>query len=97
MFRVGYRFDDGWTVQLDALNMLNAKTNQITYSGCTVGGMTTWPVVNTSVIMVPSAILNLRGLISPDGSQPNTVAPRRPRYLERRLSPEGQSGSVDRG
>jgi hypothetical protein len=30
--RVGYRFDDGWTVHLDALNMLNAKTNQITYA-----------------------------------------------------------------
>jgi hypothetical protein len=30
--RVGYRFDDGWTVQLDALNLLNAKTNQITYA-----------------------------------------------------------------
>jgi outer membrane receptor protein involved in Fe transport len=30
--RIGYRFDDGWTVQLDALNLLNAKTNQITYA-----------------------------------------------------------------
>jgi hypothetical protein len=30
--RVGYRFDDGWTVQLDALNMLDARTNQITYA-----------------------------------------------------------------
>ena len=30
--RVGYRFDGGWTVRLDALNMLNAKTNQITYA-----------------------------------------------------------------
>jgi outer membrane receptor protein involved in Fe transport len=30
--RAGYHFDNGWTVQLDALNMLNAKTNQITYA-----------------------------------------------------------------
>jgi TonB dependent receptor/TonB-dependent Receptor Plug Domain len=30
--RVGYRFDDGWTVHFDALNILNAKTNQITYA-----------------------------------------------------------------
>jgi hypothetical protein len=30
--RVGYRFDNGWRVQLDALNMLDAKTNQITYA-----------------------------------------------------------------
>jgi hypothetical protein len=32
MARVGYRFGDGWTVQLDALNMLNAMTNQITHA-----------------------------------------------------------------
>jgi len=25
--RAGYHFDNGWTVQLDALNLLNAKTN----------------------------------------------------------------------
>jgi hypothetical protein len=30
--RIGYRFDDSWTVQLDALNLLNAQTNQITYA-----------------------------------------------------------------
>jgi len=30
--RAGYRFDNGWTVRLDALNLLNAKTNQITYA-----------------------------------------------------------------
>ena len=30
--RAGYRFDDGWSVQLDALNLLNANTNQITYA-----------------------------------------------------------------
>jgi hypothetical protein len=30
--RVGYRFYDGWTVQLDALNMLDARSNQITYA-----------------------------------------------------------------
>src|SRR5262249_33112585 len=28
--RAGYRFDNGWTVQLDALNLLNAKINQVT-------------------------------------------------------------------
>ena len=30
--RVGYRFENGWRVQLDALNMLDSKTNQITYA-----------------------------------------------------------------
>ena len=30
--RAGYRFDNGWAVHLDALNLLNAKTNQITYA-----------------------------------------------------------------
>ena len=30
--RVGYRFDNGWRVQLDALNLLDSKTNQITYA-----------------------------------------------------------------
>jgi outer membrane receptor protein involved in Fe transport len=30
--RIGYRFDNGWRVQLDALNLLNTKTNQITYA-----------------------------------------------------------------
>jgi outer membrane receptor protein involved in Fe transport len=30
--RVGYTFDNGWRIQLDALNLLNAKTNQITYA-----------------------------------------------------------------
>ncbi len=30
--RVGYHFDSGWTAQLDALNFLNTKTNQITYA-----------------------------------------------------------------
>jgi len=30
--RAGYRFDSGWTIRLDALNMLNAKTNAITYA-----------------------------------------------------------------
>jgi outer membrane receptor protein involved in Fe transport len=30
--RVGYRFDNGWRVQLDALNLFNTKTNQITYA-----------------------------------------------------------------
>ena len=30
--RAGYRFDNGWGVRLDALNLLNAKTNQITYA-----------------------------------------------------------------
>ncbi|MGQ0682339.1 TonB-dependent receptor [Bradyrhizobium sp.] len=30
--RAGYRADNGWRVQLDVLNLLNAKTNQITYA-----------------------------------------------------------------
>jgi hypothetical protein len=30
--RVGYRLDSGWTIQLDALNLLNTKTNQATYA-----------------------------------------------------------------
>ena len=30
--RAGYHLDNGWTVQLDGLNLLNAKTNQITYA-----------------------------------------------------------------
>jgi hypothetical protein len=30
--RFGYRFDNGWTIRLDALNMLNTKSNQITYA-----------------------------------------------------------------
>jgi outer membrane receptor protein involved in Fe transport len=30
--RAGYHFDNGWTVQLDGLNLLNAKTDQITYA-----------------------------------------------------------------
>ena len=30
--RIGYRFDNGWRIQLDALNLLNSPTNQITYA-----------------------------------------------------------------
>jgi hypothetical protein len=30
--RVGWRWDNGWRIQLDALNLLNARTNQITYA-----------------------------------------------------------------
>ena len=30
--RVGYRSDNGWRIQLDVLNLLNTKTNQITYA-----------------------------------------------------------------
>ena len=29
--RVGYRWDNGWRVQLDGLNLFNAKANQIEY------------------------------------------------------------------
>jgi outer membrane receptor protein involved in Fe transport len=29
--RIGYRWDNGWRVQLDGLNLLNAKANQIEY------------------------------------------------------------------
>jgi hypothetical protein len=29
--RVGYRWDNGWRVQLDGLNLLNAHANQIEY------------------------------------------------------------------
>jgi outer membrane receptor protein involved in Fe transport len=30
--RVGYRTDNGWRIQLDVLNLLNARTNQISYA-----------------------------------------------------------------
>jgi outer membrane receptor protein involved in Fe transport len=30
--RIGYRFDNGWRIQLDGLNLLNSKANQITYA-----------------------------------------------------------------
>ena len=30
--RLGYRFDNGWRIQLDALNLFNSKTNQINYA-----------------------------------------------------------------
>jgi hypothetical protein len=30
--RLGYGFNNGWRIQLDALNLLNTKTNQITYA-----------------------------------------------------------------
>ncbi|KJC38417.1 TonB-dependent receptor [Bradyrhizobium sp. LTSP849] len=30
--RLGYRTEDGWRIQLDVLNLLNAKANQITYA-----------------------------------------------------------------
>ena len=29
---VGYRFDNGWRIQLDALNLLNSRTDQATYA-----------------------------------------------------------------
>jgi outer membrane receptor protein involved in Fe transport len=30
--RIGYRFDNGWRIQFDVLNLLNTKTNQINYA-----------------------------------------------------------------
>jgi outer membrane receptor protein involved in Fe transport len=30
--RVGYRYDNGWRIQLDVLNLLNTRANQITYA-----------------------------------------------------------------
>jgi outer membrane receptor protein involved in Fe transport len=30
--RIGYRFENGWRIQLDVLNLLNTKANQITYA-----------------------------------------------------------------
>jgi outer membrane receptor protein involved in Fe transport len=30
--RVGYRLENGWRIQLDALNLLNRRSNQITYA-----------------------------------------------------------------
>jgi outer membrane receptor protein involved in Fe transport len=30
--RLGYRFDNGWRIQLDVLNLFNTKTNQINYA-----------------------------------------------------------------
>jgi hypothetical protein len=30
--RLGYRYDSGWRIQLDVLNLLISKANQITYA-----------------------------------------------------------------
>lgn len=30
--RIGYRYDNGWSIHLDVLNLLNTKANQITYA-----------------------------------------------------------------
>jgi outer membrane receptor protein involved in Fe transport len=30
--RLGYRFDNGWRIQLDGFNLLNSRTDQITYA-----------------------------------------------------------------
>ena len=30
--RIGYRFENGWRIQLDAINMFDAKADQITYA-----------------------------------------------------------------
>jgi hypothetical protein len=30
--RIGYRFENGWRIQLDVLNLLNTKADQITYA-----------------------------------------------------------------
>ena len=30
--RVGYRTDNGWRIQLDVLNLLNTRTNQVSYA-----------------------------------------------------------------
>jgi outer membrane receptor protein involved in Fe transport len=30
--RIGYRYDNGWRIQVDVLNLLNTKANQITYA-----------------------------------------------------------------
>lgn len=30
--RIGYRADNGWRIQLDVLNLLNSKANQVTYA-----------------------------------------------------------------
>ena len=30
--RIGYRLDNGWRIQLDGLNLLNTRANQITYA-----------------------------------------------------------------
>ena len=30
--RLGYRYENGWRIQLDVLNLLNTKANQITYA-----------------------------------------------------------------
>jgi len=37
--RLGYRFENGWRIQVDALNVFNTKTNQINYAyGSLLGG-----------------------------------------------------------
>ncbi len=30
--QLGYRFDNGWRIQLDAFNILNSHSDQITYA-----------------------------------------------------------------
>ncbi len=30
--QLGYRFDSGWRIQLDAFNLLDSKSDQITYA-----------------------------------------------------------------
>jgi hypothetical protein len=30
--RLGFRYDNGWRIQLDVLNLLNSRANQITYA-----------------------------------------------------------------
>ena len=30
--RLGYRFDNGWRIQLDGFNLLNSRSDQITYA-----------------------------------------------------------------
>jgi hypothetical protein len=30
--QLGYRFDNGWRIQLDAFNILDSKSDQITYA-----------------------------------------------------------------
>ncbi|HEX3939581.1 MAG TPA: hypothetical protein VHX43_18925 [Xanthobacteraceae bacterium] len=32
--QIGYRFANGWRIQFDGLNLLNARTDQATYACC---------------------------------------------------------------
>jgi opacity protein-like surface antigen len=54
---LGYRFENGWRIQLDALNMLNSSTDQATYAyGALVPGDNLYLLCNQANSTVPKAV-----------------------------------------